>query len=116
MSNTIDVIEHDDINAAEYSIECHGLSFLCIIGEHINGKFITIVNWGVSAELSANANDIGYNTDRIHEALKRAHCAGYLPNDENARYMIAQDIAIVIKGVIGQWKEYFTFHWAQVFV
>lgn len=91
--------ERDDIRAAEYSIECHGLSFLCIIGEHINGGFIAIVDWGVAAELG-DKDDIRYNADSIFESLERTSCLKYLPRDEKARYTLAKDIALAVREII----------------
>lgn len=55
--------------AREFSVVEKGNSFLCIVGHHINGSYIAILNWGVSAELSA-FGDVEYNTERIYNAFK----------------------------------------------
>ena len=34
------------VTAKEENINCHGLSFLCVLGEHINGGYVAILNWG----------------------------------------------------------------------
>lgn len=55
--------------AREFSIDACGYNFLCIVGEHINGGFLAILNWGVSAELSDDWNDIDYNSMCIYQVL-----------------------------------------------
>lgn len=55
--------------AREFSVVENGNSFLCIVGHHVNGSYIAILNWGVSAELSA-FGDAEYNTERIYNAFK----------------------------------------------
>lgn len=45
----------DNLEAHELSIDTHGLNFLCIFGEHVNGGFISVMNWNVSAEISFNS-------------------------------------------------------------
>lgn len=52
--------------AEEAAIDACGYNFLCVYGSHINGNFISIINWNVSAELS-DPNDIFYNTNSISE-------------------------------------------------
>lgn len=84
------------LNAREYSIDCHGLNFLCVLGRHINGGFVAIINWGVSAELSAHMSDEGYNATKILNALERSDYVGYLPSDREARSAIAYDLAVMI--------------------
>lgn len=84
------------LNAKEYSIDCHGLNFLCVLGHHVNGGFVAIINWGVSAELSAHGNDVGYNRDKILSALERSPEVGWLPSDEEARSAVARDLAMMI--------------------
>lgn len=34
----------------------------------------------------------------------------------NVRTLEVSGVLFLQKGVIGQWKEYFTFHWVQLFV
>ena len=84
------------VSAREYSIDCHGLNFLCIVGKHINGGYVAITNWGVSAELSSHGNDVGYNTSKILAALERSTEVAWLPSDEDARSDIARDLASII--------------------
>lgn len=55
--------------AEEASIDACGYNFLCIYGSHINGNFISIINWNVSAELS-DPKDIFYNSNSISETLQ----------------------------------------------
>lgn len=102
MTNTIEAKAFDKVNALEYSIDCCGLSFLCIIGRHINGGFVAITNWGVAAELSAHPGDVGYNSDQIYEALSRSNDVAYLPRDNKARNMIAYDLAKAIDKVFSK--------------
>ena len=53
----------------EASIDACGHNFLCIYGSHINGNYISIINFKVSAELS-EANDIFYNKNAIANSLE----------------------------------------------
>lgn len=73
----------------EASIDSHGHNFLCIYGLHINGSFISIQNWGVSAELS-EGSDVFYNKTNIAEALMKTSLS-----EEKAK-SIAEDIATAI--------------------
>ncbi len=82
--------------AREESIDCHGLSFLCIYGKHINGGFVAITNWGVAAELSVHINDLAYNRSKLLEALERSSEVSWLPSDEEARSAVARDLAMMI--------------------
>ena len=84
------------VTAREYSIDCHGLNFLCILGQHVNGGFVAIVNWGVSAELSAANSDLFYNRRNVLEALERSPDVKWLPSDEEAREAVARDLAVMI--------------------
>lgn len=77
----------------EISICTHGLAFLCLAGNHINGGYISIVNFGVSAELSAS--DTGYNTANILAALKRSKDA-WLPKSAATLKEIALELAEAI--------------------
>lgn len=65
----------------EVSIETNGFSFLCLIGTHVNGGYISILTLGVCAELTHYEDGVGYNADRIFHALKYA--------DDNRRGMVA---------------------------
>ncbi len=82
----------------ELSVDTHGLNFLCIVGRHINGAYIAIVNFGVSTELSA-LNDTLYNTNRIYKALNIANDS-WLPKSQDARLEIAEEIAQAINPYI----------------
>lgn len=84
------------LTVKEENIDCHGLSFLCIYGKHINGGFVAITNWGVSAELSAHRDDLSYNRYKILEALERSSEVAWLPSDEEARSAVARDLAMMI--------------------
>lgn len=55
--------------AREFSVNTNEYNFICIVGQHINGSYIAILNWGVSAELSA-FGDVEYNTERIYNVFK----------------------------------------------
>lgn len=84
------------LTVKEESIDCHGLSFLCIYGKHINGGFVAIINWGVSAELSAHRSDLSYNRSKILEALERSPEVAWLPSDKEERSAVARDLAMMI--------------------
>lgn len=91
------------VTAMEYNITTHGLSFLCIFGEHVNGAYIAIVNFGISAELSA-LDDIGYNTRNIFNGLEMCK-DGWLPEDREELYEIAEEIAEAINPYISNGGE-----------
>lgn len=74
----------------EASIDSYGYNFLCIYGSHINGNYIAIINWGVSAELSSFPNDITYNAMSIAEVLQ------IIPEVKTNASNIAYDIANTI--------------------
>lgn len=75
----------------EASITCAGYDFLCIYGAHVNGNYISIVNWGVSAELG-NADDIFYNRGAIADCLLKSAT----PLRERDAYDIAEEMATAI--------------------
>lgn len=87
--------------AKEESLTCHGLTFLCLYGKHINGGFVAIINWGVAAELSEHQSDLAYNHKKIMEALDRSPKIDWLPSDEDARSAVARDLAMMIGERIG---------------
>lgn len=62
---------YSPISADEISFNTCGFNFLFIVGEHINGGFIAILNWGLSAELSDDWNDTFYNANAIEEAMSK---------------------------------------------
>lgn len=82
----------------ELSVDTHGLNFLCIVGRHINGAYIAILNFGISAEQST-LNDISYNANRIYKAFESANDS-WLPKSQDARFEIAEEIAQAINPYI----------------
>lgn len=78
---TAKVIRRFKATVMEVSIETNGFSFLCLIGTHVNGGYISILTLGVCAELTHYEDGVGYNADRIFRALKYA--------DDSRRGMIA---------------------------
>ena len=83
------------INAKEYSLSCHDLTFLCVLGQHINGGFCAIVNWGVAVELASD-NNVQYNREKLLSALERSPSSSWLPTDQEARAALARDLAMMI--------------------
>ncbi len=73
----------------EASIDACGYNFLCIYGSHINGNYISIINFKVSAELS-DANDIFYNSSSISASLKN------IPELKDQADAIAEELANAI--------------------
>lgn len=84
------------LSAREFSLNCHGLNFLCILGTHINGGFVAIVNWGVSAELSSSRSDLTYILNCVLKALERSPDFNWLPSDVDARRAVARDLTMMI--------------------
>lgn len=87
----------------EASIDSYGYNFLCIYGSHINGNYIAIINWGVSAELSSFPNDITYNAMRIAEVLEKIPQSK--ANASNMAYDIANAIAPRLKEMYDKEKN-----------
>ena len=83
------------ITVQEANINWDGYSFLCAFGKHINGAWIAILNFGVSAELSKF--DVSYNTAKIKEALKRSADFADLRIDSDST---AQFIAEIVTNLI----------------
>lgn len=73
-------------------IETNGLYLYCVIGNYEAGKYISIINWGVAAELSSSEFDIKYNTEKIYKALMRSEHKGYMPQSEEKGKQIAKEI------------------------
>lgn len=48
----------------EVSVDWKGNNFLIIYGQHINGGFIAIPNWGISTE-AGTPEDVFYNTEKL---------------------------------------------------
>ncbi len=82
--------------AKEESIDFRGLNFLCVYGNHINGGYVAILNWGVSVELSNRKSDIGYNCRKILEAFGRSFYKSWLPQDEEAQKDFVYEFAKII--------------------
>lgn len=74
----------------EASIDSYGYNFLCIYGSHINGNYIAIINWGVSAELSSFPNDVSYNAMSISRVLE--NIPQLKANASNIAYDIANSL------------------------
>ena len=85
-----------NMNAREENISCHGLSFLCIYGKHVNGGFAALMNWGVVVELSTSKSDLAYNKKQIFDALEDSPDVGYLPSGTDDRHALARDLAMMI--------------------
>lgn len=79
----------------EASIDSYGYNFLCIYGSHINGNYIAIINWGVSAELSSFPNDTTYNAMSLGKALE--NIPQLKTNASNIAYDIAKAISPRLK-------------------
>ena len=97
------------IKCKEISIDCCGLSFLTICGKHINGGFASIVNFGLSYELSSSSNDVKYNAQKISETL----CTlknGWLPSSKAKRIEISIALSEVITKVISELYTEINFH------
>ena len=94
-----------NFKAQEVSISGHGLSFLCIVGLHVNGAFAAIINHGISAELSSFTDGIGYNTSQLVAALRHSNSKGWLPSNKTALRELAHDLACVFDTIIRELKE-----------
>lgn len=55
----------------EFSVDWNGFNFLVIYGKHINGWFIAIPNWKISAE-ACEPSDACYNTDKLSTVFGNA--------------------------------------------
>lgn len=55
---------YDVSEACEISINYGGCNYLTIFGHHINGWFISVINWGKSVE-AAHPTDIFYNSEKL---------------------------------------------------
>lgn len=91
--------------AREVTITGHGLSFLCMVGLHVNGAFAAIINFGVSAELSEYPDEIGYNSSQIVAALRQSNSKGWLPSNKTTLKELAHDLACVFDTIIRQLKD-----------
>lgn len=87
------------IKSKEIQIDCCGLSFLVICGIHINGAFASIINYGVSCELSIFPESYNYNASKLSDVL----CAcksDWLPKSEKTRAEIATALSDIITNII----------------
>lgn len=87
------------IKSKEIQIDCCGLSFLVICGIHINGAFASIINYGVSCELSNFPESYNYNALKLSDVL----CAcksDWLPKSGKTRTEIATALSGIITNTI----------------
>ena len=49
----------------EANIAIGGCTYLVIFGEHINGAFCCVPNWGWGCEMSSDPKDIAYNCEQL---------------------------------------------------
>ena len=85
------------VGANEISIDTHGLLFMCIVGNHVNGGFVAIPNWSISAELAKNEKD--WNEQQIRQALKYSSYASMWA-DEQTQAEIAKELADILTAFI----------------
>ncbi len=81
------------------SIDVCGYSFLTLVGSHINGGFIALLNWNASAEISDDWNDVHYNSNKIFEAIHND------PVLKDEAKQIAEELAVVIKNYFSKIRE-----------
>lgn len=75
------------------SVNYAGYNFQIIYGKYINGGYCCILNWEISADLSAHNDDIFYNTERLANAF-----AGIETNWENGFVLdISRNLALAIQ-------------------
>lgn len=79
--------------ANKEQIEIDGLMYYCVYGTYEGGAWLSILNFGVSAELSAMASDEQYNAQKIHKALLHSPDIAWLPQDEQAQKAIAAELS-----------------------
>ena len=77
-------------NVHEISVDIGGFNYLVIYGHHINGWFISILNWNVCTE-AAQPEDIGYNSERIDCVLRNMLSGNRLAKFDVA-YALAESI------------------------
>lgn len=83
------------IKSKEISIDIGDWNFLCAFGTHINGGWIAIINWGVSAELSS-FGDVHYNTDKIYKAFVNAN----VDMNDSTKTKIAKELSTIVSPLI----------------
>ena len=79
--------------ANKEQIEIDGLMYYCVYGTYESGAWLSILNFGVAAELSASASDTAYNADKIHKALLHTPDIAWLPQSEQAQKAIAAELS-----------------------
>ncbi len=65
------LMDHGVCSAREFSVDWVGWSFLVIYGQHVNGWFCAVPNWGKGAEL-ARPDSVTYNSGKLAEAFRDA--------------------------------------------
>lgn len=80
-------------NAEKEQIEIDGLMYCCVYGTYESGAWLSILNFGVAAELSAMASDTAYNADKIYKALLHSPDIAWLPQSEQAQKAIAAELS-----------------------
>lgn len=90
------------VTAREFDFIVCDLNFTCIFGKHVNGGYVAIINWGVSAELSAS--DARYNSRKLLIALQNSPEKFWLPSDEGQQQQIARDLGQMITERIQEMK------------
>ena len=78
--------------ANKEQIEIDGLMYYCVYGTYESGAWLCILNFGVAAELSASPYNTAYNVDKILKALSHSPDVAWLPQSEDARKKIAQEL------------------------
>ena len=92
--------ENRMFTAKEISIDCHGLNFYCVYGTYINGGYLAILNWGVSAELSSHNGSVGYNRDKLLAALKHSPSRFWLPKGKELDDLVYNLSEVITKRII----------------
>ncbi len=59
----------------EISVDWNAWNFLIIYGKHVNGWFVAIPNWNVSAEIG-NPGNLDYNIGNLSDAFARMEHGG----------------------------------------
>lgn len=85
----------DSVEAHELSIDTHGMNFLCIFGEHVNGGFISVLNWNASVEISFSS--FSYSCNRLSLALDISGLVG----NESLCDEVAHDIITAVFEYLG---------------
>lgn len=81
---------YDVGNVYEISVDIGNFNYLVIYGKHINGWFISILNWNVCTEV-AQPEDIIYNTERLDCVLQNM-----LPRNMLEKFDVAYELAETI--------------------